>query len=1285
MTGLPVSYRVRIRNAADSSDVLVLTSLRGGTNPVIQKEPNGDGQELDPVQSTMATGSYSIDLVDPVIAGSSPPSRVITSQLFDANGRQLLTSRRTFIEISRDGGSTWVLVIGGYLTDYQLYDAITWTFSVGDTRRIENTRTVFDGTSTVFARRGCIFGGPITGGGWGPIPDRRGWKFQVLAILPANLPNNTAAVTYRYVSGYRGINDPVTTKIMSALGAAQGSWDSKANQAVQSYYAPNATTSPASGPAQSYGWPGFTGVSCLVQELVGGANGGVFTPGAIPPINTQDFGNGVLIQGTTDRDPNIYLLWPPGLTLPTVGDIHTISCFTTYTSDVSPVYFDMHPVDIVTGLYNDAGIPYDATSAAAVRTLLGDTLRVAMRITQSTTLLAFLKASVFGPFGFSTRSSLTTGLYEFFVTRLKSSTGPSATIGTIDLQDDSGLIFDTDEATVVSAVRFDTKTFWAYNPNYDTDTSNRPLDSVFSQGISTRIFNPAASALVTNEVNFTIPGMIHDTAGIVQDMIAYTSAVALEMFDRFGSGAPVCDALAVLAASDAGFAVGDEIFVEPAHFPNLNYRFGDNPSVGARIMQILRRTESPAGPLIKVIDAGANQQPVTPAAAITVAANTNQPRTTAQFTITNGAAINTAASLIVAVQWATGASAPANGVSFARYPAGACPTTAVQLPAVAPGSTVWVRARTETPGLRPSAWTAWAGVTLTAVATPSGLSFTNVLKNSVQFNWTNANATDLIDIYLFEGSSAPADWSPWFVCTVPAGSTASTVRNLDGPSVDYVGAVVHRDPSTGINGPFVTGTFTTTSSTGITAPTPQGMEILPTTQDSSLKSGIVLALYAADAVYDMVIQRAPDVSGSPGTFATIAQVRGSTEIYVDSLPITAAIYWYQIQHRLSGTVDSAFTPPLNAIAGGVSAVYVRPPFTLPQLQVVIAQTSSTLTTFTFTVTILDPQNGSGTCLVTPGSTGLASLIDQVTGLPAAPYTATVGVARSFVATLSGVGGSATFTATEVGRYTGYGAISLGAIVATGAPSMTIAIATNDSLTVATAKASAVISAPANAASIKWLASPSSQPLVSAVASGGAVISAGAPLFMIPDLGLNVAVDDTAYLTVVYYDSASNQLTAAQGQATRATIQATKTAIFSVGNLSPNDSSALNFMRTAGQLGLKTNVAAGSGFIVWSQNVSFPVGATLINVAFNNFWSSSVPQGGVTQALVRTVAGGGGTALANPAATNIGWQTLNASLSELIAGDAYRIDAGIKIPSSTIESMIGNVAVTYTVPDLISTI
>lgn len=924
MGSTSVAYRIRIRNAADSADALILTSVRGGTNPVIAKPPTGDGQELDPVTGVIATGQYSIDIADPVIVGSSPPSRVVTSQMFDAAGRQLLLSRRCYIEESNDGGVTWPLVvIAGYLMNYQLTDAITWTFSVGDTRRIQNTIQAWDGV-VGFGTRGALFGGPLAGGGWGPVNDRGGWKFKVLSATAGIAPHYSAIVTLGFVSGYRGINDPVSRRYSDFLGSS--GLVEQINQVAQAYYAPSvakvlASTGRYGSIDSGYGTGGgFPGITLRILEYIGAANNGLFIPGALDIATGSPAGTGpawLLNALTNDQLETLDVFWPDALALPSVGAILSVAAYTSTPTTDSPVYVDAHPVDIAATLYAQAGIPFDNTSAINTTAALGDTLRVALRITTTQTLQTFLEQVLFGPFGFSTRTNAA-GVLEFFTTRLKGTSPPSVTIATSDLQDASGIIFENDEATVYSSVRLKTKMFWAYAPNTQTDTNSRPLDSVIEQDAQVVITNADANAFVTQEIVYTVPGYIHEASayGNAVDLNAYVSAIALEIFDRFGRGGPVCDALAINAASGTGFAVGDLLYIEPAHFPNANYRFGDNALVGPRIMQILRRSETPKGPLVKVIDAGSN---VTPGVAptITIAGNPGYPRTVAAFTITNAAAINAAATLVTAVQMGSGASAPTNGVNVARYAPGQTPTTAVNLPAMTPGTTVWVRARTENQGGLPSAWTAWTSFTLTAISFVTGLGASPIYQNAAQINWTPANNTDLVDLYLFEGSSPPADWSSSYMGTMLASTAQTLVRNLDGPSVQYQVAIAHRDPRTGSIGTLVTGSFTTNSASIGTAPTPLAFSIMPTTQDASLQSGITLALYAANPIYDLVIERAPDVSGSPGTFAQLAEIAGRSQYYTDWLPNDGVKRWYRVKARLSGETDSAYLSPQSGIPGGV--------------------------------------------------------------------------------------------------------------------------------------------------------------------------------------------------------------------------------------------------------------------------------------------------------------------------------------------------------------------------------
>jgi hypothetical protein len=179
-------YRLRIRAADDLSDFLVLTSVPGGTNPYLVKPITGDGRGFDPLSGEVETGSYSVDVIDALTA---PNTRVITAALADANARQQLLSRKTYAETSTDG-SSWASLYGGYINRAQLASAGVFSFSIGETRRIQANKEVFKSTVLTkdingvpltfsqFDKTTCIFGGPIRGGFlW--VRDLGGWRFKV--------------------------------------------------------------------------------------------------------------------------------------------------------------------------------------------------------------------------------------------------------------------------------------------------------------------------------------------------------------------------------------------------------------------------------------------------------------------------------------------------------------------------------------------------------------------------------------------------------------------------------------------------------------------------------------------------------------------------------------------------------------------------------------------------------------------------------------------------------------------------------------------------------------------------------------------------------------------------------------------------------------------------------------------------------------------------------------------------------------------------------------------------
>lgn len=71
MTLATILTRLRIRNAADDADLLVVTSEAGGTNPYIEdREVSADGQSVDPLTGKVTVGDYVIPIIDVESASS---------------------------------------------------------------------------------------------------------------------------------------------------------------------------------------------------------------------------------------------------------------------------------------------------------------------------------------------------------------------------------------------------------------------------------------------------------------------------------------------------------------------------------------------------------------------------------------------------------------------------------------------------------------------------------------------------------------------------------------------------------------------------------------------------------------------------------------------------------------------------------------------------------------------------------------------------------------------------------------------------------------------------------------------------------------------------------------------------------------------------------------------------------------------------------------------------------------------------------------------------------------
>jgi len=943
-----VEYRLTIRNASTvtdpngTADELVVTSIRLGTNPYIAAAPSGDGTEIDPLTGATRTGAYVVEVVDANTGTDATGTiRVVTNKLEDATYRQQLLSRRAYVDVIRDSGASSRL-IAGYISNIRLISPMRYAITVGDTRRVERTQTIFQGAALgSYTTRGCFLGGPVTQD-FGTIKSRGGWEYTLTNI-------GTSMWEATFVRGYGPKGTTPNEKDWRKL------INPRAQQVLTSYTQPN--------PFSSGGAPNTYDFCFASTDTQGNITDGVVAFIGSSATNAVAT-NAVIVDSSEIAEDNplssgkLVFYWP---SCPySSGSKVYISLTTANVTESCPLYLDAHPVDLVTAIWTAARVNYNASGAwiTTVRNLIGANVRLACRFADAPKMDEFLTSAIYGPFGVAERTD-SEGRQELVPARIKVDTLPTLQLTAAAMRGYEEVVFDLDEQTAVSGIRL-TQQLLAPAEFYSnpinaggadqSTTDDGPLDGVtateFTQ--TAEYQDPNLAVFAGKVIEYKVPGMIHTAADFVPNTGSQLAAIAVGTFDRFGRGCQAAEVAVLQTAAVAAAQVGDEIYFEAPHFPNKGYRIGES-NVGARIMQVVRRTETPEGPVFRLLDSGLAAQPVAPAATITATQNPNAPSTVARFTITNAAAINATGVLQVRIEWATGASAPTgNGADFALYTAGQVPTGAVDLPPVTTaGTTVYVRARTEQAGRRPSAWTAWASVALVNIPTPSGAAVSNIRQTAATLTWTNTSNTLALAVFASPGIGAPASWTPYRVGTLPARSTSTIIRSLTGPSVAWTLGVAYETAQA--VGP-VASVAMTTNSTLDTPTRPAGLAVIPGVDDATLTQGIALALWASDQTLDLVIQRST-TSGSG--FATIATVAGSTSVYVDQLPRNGTTYYYRIAHTLGGYATSTYTAEVSATPRGVPPNVARPGAVAPVVQVATTEVG---TTATVTLTITDPQN-----------------------------------------------------------------------------------------------------------------------------------------------------------------------------------------------------------------------------------------------------------------------------------------------------------------------------------------
>lgn len=598
----PVYYQLVIRNANDTGDELVLSSYPGDENPYIVEEPTGDGQSIDPITGSVTTGAYTVLVSDPLTSANTRP---VTAKLADPTARQQLKSHRAYVKKSQDG-SVWTTIVPGYITAVKLIDAITFSFGIGDSRRRESSKTIFKEATTRFDNTTCVIGGPVTTDFAGLLADNGGWRFKVASkfTTPTYLK-----MTLQTNGGFDPRKSPGTpfSSTSSAIANYTNDW-------ARPYFLPS-TTWVADDIQGSF--------PQLRAKLVPVTNPG--DPVFLVPLSKPQATSGIPWYAATAIDLLITTgaseLYLPGedvdgnLFDPSVNDEFDIYIYAVQINEQNPLHIYEHPVDLWEKIMLDcgyvAGVDYDDSVLADLKTSingwLGADIRLALRITQSYKLVDFLRAVIYGPFRLTTKIS--NGLLTLVSDRIEGRSAPTTEYTYADLASDQGTVFDTDEESIITAIRVNQKRL----KKWTTEEANQPDgDSLIADEWPTNTIENSADDIPPGlegggreQQLGDIPGTIMVDSGDPAQAVPYSfdrylAKISYELFQIFGRGG-IFGEFHFLPQFEEG--VADDVLINMIHRPAASASQSPvSQRGGSRRVVVVQRTEAADGVRVRLLD-----------------------------------------------------------------------------------------------------------------------------------------------------------------------------------------------------------------------------------------------------------------------------------------------------------------------------------------------------------------------------------------------------------------------------------------------------------------------------------------------------------------------------------------------------------------------------------------------------------------------------------------------------------------------------------------------------------
>lgn len=219
------------------------------------------------------------------------------------------------------------------------------------------------------------------------------------------------------------------------------------------------------------------------------------------------------------------------------------------------------------------------------------------------------------------------------------------------------------------------------------------------------------------------PGNPPSAGSQVWNLDRFVDTMARERFERFGDAPIRGDFVGLSTTEDVG--QGDFVRVTLETFPSAaNQGRGQT-----RIVQILSRIDTPAGPEFEWLDVGPDLNKLV-APTVTLAATTSDAKHSVVATISGSSSTDVGYQL----QWGSGSTEPGS-TSWKDWAGQGDSTGTNTIRPLPSGTIVWVRARTTFQGRIRSAWSTAPNTTTESLQAPTALASSSITSTTVLLDW----------------------------------------------------------------------------------------------------------------------------------------------------------------------------------------------------------------------------------------------------------------------------------------------------------------------------------------------------------------------------------------------------------------------------------------------------------------------------------------------------------------------------------------------------------------------